>query len=278
MPMSRTVILDFDGSVAGLDGAEMIDLRNREEEIRFGCAEAALRALPPFEPAGIVFMGSGDFHHVSAELIARQRRRVQVLVLDNHPDNMRYPFGIHCGSWVAHVARLPEVSRVHVAGITSPDVESFHAFENHLGPLRSGKVVYWCLGRSLRMLRMLGVRASQSFEGAAEMSRALLQSLSPDPIYLSIDKDVLAPEVVQTNWDQGVMHLHEVQSLVESVKERVIGCDVVGDVSAYRYRSRLKRILSALDDQPEISGDSLELSREMHRLVNRRLVSLLGHL
>ena len=62
-------------------------------------------------------MGSGDFHHVSYLLIERLRRlgrQIQVVVFDNHPDNMRYPFGIHCGSWVWHVSRLPFVERVHV--------------------------------------------------------------------------------------------------------------------------------------------------------------------
>ncbi len=276
MPMPRALILDFDGSVAGLDGAETISLRDREETIRFGCRPSALHALPELAPAAITFMGSGDFHHVTAELIARLRRPMQVLVVDNHPDNMRYPFGIHCGSWVAHVARLPFVSRVHVAGITSPDVDSWHALENHLSLLREGKVVYWCIGRSLRALRTLGVRDSQTFETVPEMLHALKQAVTADPLYLSIDKDVLAEEVVQTNWDQGVMHFHELQSLVEHVKDRVIASDVVGDVSSYRYQSRLKRLLSAMDGQPEIPPETLELLQEAHRLVNRRLLALLG--
>ena len=142
--MARALILDFDGSVSPLDGARVVPLRDHEEAIRFGCRMHVLRDLSPAVDAqpGIVFMGSGDFHHVSYLLIERLRQlgtRIQVVVFDNHPDNMRYPFGIHCGSWVWHVSRLPFVERVHVAGINSSDVEGMHVWENHLAALRSGK-------------------------------------------------------------------------------------------------------------------------------------------
>jgi arginase family enzyme len=285
--MSRTLILDFDGSVRPLEDADTIPLQERQEAIRFGCRMATLRQLESaIEPAlrtdpPVVFMGSGDYHHVSYLLIERLRRlgeRIQVVVLDNHPDNMRYPFGIHCGSWVWHVSRLPFVARVHVAGITSGDVEGGHAIENHLAPLRSGRVVYWCVQRSLRALRMFGVGDSRSFPSVGEMLAALGVELaaSPEPVYFSIDKDVLSHEVVQTNWDQGVMRLEELESAITMLQGRLIGSDVVGDVSSYRYRSRFKRLLSGLDGQPDIPVASLEEWQLGHQRVNQRLVALLA--
>src|SRR5205085_4994271 len=193
-------------------------LRHREEAVRFACRMRVLRELAPLvdAPPGVVFMGSGDFHHVSYVLIERLRRlatTIQVVVFDNHPDNMRYPFGIHCGSWVWHVSRLPFVERVHVAGISSSDVEGMHVWENHLAPLRSGKVVYWCVRRKLGALRRFGAR---SFDSVSAMLDALQTAVAstPAPIYLSIDKDVLAPGEAQTNWDQGVMLLAELESAV----------------------------------------------------------------
>jgi len=274
--MSRTITLDFDGSVAPLEASETIPLRDRQEELRFACRRSALERLPDVGDANLVFMGSGDFHHVTYALISRMRRPMQVVVFDNHPDNMRYPFGIHCGSWVSHAARLPFVSRIHVAGITSADVEGAHAFENRLAPLRSGKVIYWCVRRNLRALHLLGARASRSFGSVAAMLDALRSALSPEPVYLSIDKDVLSGEVVQTNWDQGVMRVDELEAAIAMLRGNVIAADVVGDVSAYRYRSRFKRLLSALDHQPEIPPASLALWRDAHRRLNLRLHSLLG--
>ncbi len=285
--MSRTLILDLDGSVRPLDGADTIPLRHWEEPVRFACRlpvlrrlqvelEPSLRADPP-----VVFMGSGDFHHISYVLIERFRRRgerIQVVVLDNHPDNMRYPFGIHCGSWVWHVSQLPFVARVHVVGITSNDVEHGHAIENHLAPLRSGRVVYWCVRRNLGVLRLLGARDSRSFPSVSDLLDRLGAELagSPEPVYLSIDKDVLAHDVVQTNWDQGLMRLEELESLIRMLQGRLIGSDVTGDVSSYRYRGLFKRLLSGLDGQPEIPAASLEEWQADHQRVNQRLLSLLA--
>jgi len=274
--MRRPIVLDFDGSVAPLDGTETIALRDHEEKLRFACRLRALRDLPQTGDAPLVFLGSGDFHHVTYALLARLQRPVEVVVFDNHPDNMRYPFGIHCGSWVAHAARLPLVSRIHVAGIGSADVEGAHALENHLAPLRSGNVVYWCVRRNLRALRMLGVRESRSFDSVAALLDALRAELSGAPIYLSIDKDVLAADIVQTNWDQGVMRAEELEAAITMLRGNIVAADVVVDVSVYRYRSRFKRLLSALDRQPDIPVPALESWRAAQRRLNLRLLSLLG--
>ena len=194
--MSRILILDFDGSVMPLPDADVVPLQDRQEAIRFGCRMQALRALGrEIEPAlsadpQVVFAGSGDYHHVSYLLIERLRllgAPVQVVVFDNHPDNMRYPFGIHCGSWVWHVSRLPFVARVHVVGVTSTDVEGVHVWENHLAPLYSGKVVYWCVHRSLNALRLLGIHHSRSFSSINSLLEGLNDALtaSPEPVSCS---------------------------------------------------------------------------------------------
>jgi arginase family enzyme len=283
--MSAPLVLDFDGSVGSLN-ATIVDLRERQEAIRFGCRMSTLRALgDELAPAlsvmpSTVFMGSGDYHHVSYLLIERLQALatpMQVVVFDNHPDNMRYPFGIHCGSWVWHVSRLPFVSCVYVLGITSADVEGMNVWQNHLAPLRFGKVRYWCVGRDLRWMRRLGIKRSQSFATMGDLldqfedeSRTWKQ-----PVYLSIDKDVLSRDVVQTNWDQGVMTLEELELAIGMLKKLVIASDVTGEVSTYRFTTRHKRILAALDHQPEIPEGSLKLWQEQHQAVNRRLLSML---
>ena len=285
--MSRALILDFDDSVKLLPGADSIPLGNRQEAIRFGCRKQVLnelgRELAPILDARppVVFMGSGDYHHVSYLLIERLRAlntRIQIVVFDNHPDNMRYPFGIHCGSWVWHVSRLPFVARVHVVGITSTDVEGGRLWENYLAPLYSGKVAYWCVQRNLRAMRFFGIRHSRSFPSMAALFddfSATLASAS-EPVYLSIDKDVLVREVVQTNWDQGVMRLEELTAAIRMLQGRIIASDVTGEVSSYRYRSRFKRFLSGRDRQPEIPERTLNEWQTQHQQVNRHLLSLLA--
>lgn len=286
--MSRALILDFDASVRPLPDTDVIPLGDRQETIRFGCRMSVLRGLgrqiapvldalkPP-----VIFLGSGDYHHVSYLLIERLRtlgRQLQVVVFDNHPDNMQYPFGIHCGSWVWHVSRLPFVARVHVVGITSTDVEGAHLLENHLPPLYSGKVRYWCLQRKLSAMKTLGIRHSRSFPSQASLFDAFDDAIaaSGEPIYLSIDKDVLAADVVRTNWDQGSMRLKELTYAIRRFEGRLIGSDVTGDVSSYRYRSRFKRLLSGLDKQPANSDQLLNQWQAKHQQVNEELLALLS--
>jgi arginase family enzyme len=284
----KPLVLDFDGSVKPLPDELRIDFRHSQEKIRFGCRLDALRVLDKLnssdalvsQPA-ITFLGSGDFHHLSYWLISRYVRfeqAIQVVVFDNHPDNMRYPFGIHCGSWVWHVSRLPFVSCVHVVGITSTDVEAAHGWENHLRNLHSGKVRYWCVGRDLGWMRHLGIQHSQSFVTASHMLTAFQAHLavSPAPTYLSIDKDVLSIEDAHTNWDQGVMRLAEMEAAIRQFRQQVVACDVTGDISVYRYKSRFKRFLSGIDGQTRITTADLERWQLEQQAINLKLLQCLS--
>jgi len=303
MASANNLILDFDQSVLPLPGAARLPLGEWQEAIRFGCTLKTLAKLQHEislqqsfsspanilpDPAGAgkkscpaVFLGSGDYHHVSHLLIQRYARlgqSIQVVVLDNHPDNMRYPFGIHCGSWVNAVSRLPFVRCVHVLGITSTDVEIGHAWENHLQPLRAGKVRYWCVGRKLAWMRYLGIALSQSFESMTDLLCAFDRYFrsNPGPVYLSIDKDVLSSEEVHTNWDQGAMLLQDLGQAIGLLKLHIIGCDVTGEVSFHRYESRFKRLLSRLDAQPEVTAQELVEWQLEHQRVNRQLLAWLN--
>ena len=222
------MILDFDGSVLPVaEGERRIPLGSWQEAIRFGCTRRAFSALEahlegvlPVD-CGCAFMGSGDFHHVTLIPLRRLCRRLppaslDVVVFDNHPDNMRYPFGIHCGSWVSHAALLPSVRRVHVIGITSGDIGLAHAWENRLTPFLRRKLTYWSVGTDAAWLRLIGrAECCRSFGSADELVRGLLPALADaGNIYLSIDKDVFAEDVVKTNWDQGVFRLSHTEAVL----------------------------------------------------------------
>ena len=55
-----------------------------------------------------------------------------------------------------------------------------------------------------------------------------------EPVYISIDKDVLAPSSAITNWDQGSLTLSELEQLLAVVfrQEQVIGIDICGECSS----------------------------------------------
>jgi len=278
------LILDFDRSVVPFDGAASIDLSAWQDRIRYGCSLADLASLQAFldaqgvGAARVTFLGSGDFHHVSYTLVQRAvPRPFQLVVFDNHPDNMRYPWGIHCGSWVSHVCALPYVSKVTVVGIASDDVHWSHMWENRLLPLYRGKLEYWCFTDVSALGRLLpGFIDLSADRRQPDRIAARILSANADPIYLSIDKDVLAASAVQTNWDQGIMGDDELLGIVQRLRARVFAADVTGEISFFRYSRWWKRMLAWFDGQSLDPPSRLaELQAAQHRL-NARLLQTLA--
>ena len=283
----RPVVLDIDHSVGPLPDRLVLPLEHWQETLRFGCSLSTMRrfrrVLDELLPAqhGTVFMGSGDFHHLSWPLIARQQPAMpmQVVVLDNHPDNMRFPFGVHCGSWVRKVALLPHVSHVHVLGITSHDIGGGHAWENYLAPLLRGKLTYWSMGVDTGWSRYLGLtQAFRNFDTPEALLDAFVEAQRAQtlPSYLSIDKDAFAPEVAHTNWDQGRLLATHALALINSLQNGLVGSDINGEVSHYRYASWWKRKLSALDEQPEIDPSELLGWQAQQHALNLKLLAAIA--
>ena len=285
--MNQPIVLDIDGSLRGLEDTQTIDLSNWQEAIRFGCSWSTWKCFRSFLnerlPAsyGPVFMGSGDFHHISHLLLNRicHSEPFDVVVLDNHPDNMRFPFGIHCGSWVVHAARLPQIRCVHILGITSADVSLRHAWENHLLPIVQGKIRYWTTGVNVQWGNSFGLaKKIASFENVQMLIDQFIAERKkniPGAIYLSIDKDVFSTNIVQTNWDQGCLDLDNVRRLIETFKGKLIGCDITGEVSVHHFQTSWKRWLSAMDRQPTIPAAALAKWQTQQTAVNRQLLTWL---
>lgn len=288
-PLSRPVVLDIDHSVGLLPDSRVFPLEHWQESIRFACSMKTMRrfamVLNELLPAeyGTVFTGSGDFHHLSWPLIARLTPQVpiQIVVLDNHPDNMRFPFGVHCGSWVRRVAMLPTVSRVHVLGITSTDIGGLHAWENYLTPLLRGKLMYWSIGVDIGWAHRLGLApAFRGFDTAAALVDTFVeaQRAQTAPSYLSIDKDVFSSEIVHTNWDQGCLQTEHALALIGSLSKGIIGSDINGEVSHYRYQSWWKRRLSSVDGQTNIDPTKLAGWQSQHHSLNKLLLEKIAQM
>lgn len=285
--MLPPVILDIDQSLGHFPAALVVPMADWQERLRFACSVATIRRLQRELqrqlPAshGTVLYGSGDFHHLSWPLIERCAALgpFQVVVLDNHPDNMRFPFGVHCGSWVRRVAAMPCVSQVHVLGITSHDIGRGHAWENYLAPLLRGRLTYWSTGVDVRWARAIGLaHRFRSFTDMDSLVEAFAaeQARTPTPTYLSIDKDVFAADVVQTNWDQGRMQLAHALALIASLKSGIVGSDINGEVSVHRYRNGWKRWLASLDKQPTIAPQQIAEWQVAHHAINQTLIDAIA--
>lgn len=280
------VVLNFDDSaMASNQTWTNIPLQSEQETIRFGCKWQAFEALgqklsnelPSTEAMGCVLLGSGDYHHISYLLLSRLNKEqpIHLIICDNHPDNMRYPFGIHCGSWVYWASQLPNVARIDVLGIGSSDIGLAHAWENHWSPLRQGKLHYWSIQQDASWLHKVGAKSAwHAFDEPDSLMKTFLVEMEKVdlPVYLSIDKDVLSKDVVQTNWDQGYFAEEHLNSLIDACDQKLMGADITGDISLYQYKQWFKRLLSSLDDQEVPSEHQLTTWQEEQQALNVRLI------
>lgn len=291
-PRKPPLILDFDGSVLPLMNGELrIPLAEWQEKIRFGCAWPVYSELENFlccklpEERGPVFTGSGDYHHVSLLLLhdlakhaALAPDTLDLVVLDNHPDNMRYPFGLHCGSWVRYASALNCVRHVHVIGIGSPDIGLKHAWENYLTPFLRCKLTYWSIKRQAGWLKAIGrADCARSFDSADALMENFLPVLDGmEQIYLSVDKDVFSKVALETDWDQGFFCFEHFRAVIEASAGKLSGCDICGEISEpYTYKSRFKRLLSRLDGQAGSGPDNLKRLQNSQRNFNISFLNLL---
>jgi hypothetical protein len=295
-------VLDVDGSVTSQPGLlrlhrpEVIDMRGWGPGLRLACPwrrfhrfERALdrRLGPDVEPPTLTFYGSGDFHHLSLALLRRQRGPINLLVLDKHPDWMRGVPLLHCGTWLYHAARLPQVQRVfHVGGET--DFDNAYRWLAPTPLLRSGKIVVIPAVRSFntgfwRRLEHSPLRREPAGRVSIARLEALLwphrDALRSCPLYVSLDKDVMTEADATVNWDSGHLRLNEVRDIMQAFAraagQRLAGMDIVGDWSPVRTHGWLANLLDRTE-HPALAIDAHEAMRR-NQGVNLTLASLWSH-
>jgi hypothetical protein len=285
----QTRILDLDGSVAAQEtlvrraDAAVLPLRPWGPRLRLACRwgrfrsfERDLDALEAGPGPWLTFCGSGDFHHVSLALLRRLDRTCNLLVLDKHPDWMRGVPLLHCGTWLAHAARLPQVASIfHVGG--ELDFDNLYRWLAPWGLLRSGKV------RVVPAVRRFGGRrwgrvthgplrpAADELADRARVEECLdpfRDELARHPLYVSLDKDVMTAREAVVNWDSGHLMTGEVLSVVEAFAAaaggRLAGMDVFGDWSEVRVTGLLRRLLHRTE-HPPLDVDPVHAARHNER-------------
>ena len=294
-------ILDLDGALTSqqslAQGRRVIDgAREWGPRIRLGCSfgrfrrfEQALSAMlggdADAEPQ-MTFYGSGDFHHVSLALLRRLREPFNLLVIDNHPDWMGGVPLMHCGTWLHHASRLPSARRIfHVGG--EVDFDNAYRWMAPWRRLRDGQITVFPAFRPFRRGAWAGVPHEPlrpvPFTHAnrarlEELLRPHREELARRPLYISLDKDVMASAEAVVNWDSGVLGMAEVGAVLEAFTTaaggRLAGMDVVGDWSPVQVEGGLRRLLHRTEHPPlTIDPDH---ARRVNQQANLRLLAGCG--
>ena len=204
------------------ENAVILDLKDLQE-CCFFCGETAKERLRKeisvLPEEGIHFIDSGDYHYITLFFLERIKEPFILIQADHHSDCRDSAFGedlLSCGSWVAEAMRtLPLMKKVFFVGAGGEDG------------------VREELNGSPRACFIPESRAEDFAEALPEEERKL-------PVYLSVDKDVLAQEDAATDWSQGQLRLDSLIKMLRSVFERftVIGLDVCGEPSKEQAESR----------------------------------------
>ena len=275
--------------------AQHVEVNAAGADVRLWGKDTALSALrntmmaqlasSPASPR-LTFMGSGDFHHISALLIEAALRdvaageEITVIHFDNHPDWVHQAHGMHCGSWVNRAQSLPQVRKVITIGVCSPDLRLPEMKGANLDLLRTGtlelypydhapSVVRKAYGEGASYTQKNGALHWRTIEAMGEEAFVahVLARIETQKIYMTIDKDVLTHDDAITNWDQGKMRLPYLRALIRAIgkEHTIIGADVNGDYSTPHYTgslwTRLLKHGEILLDQPRRAPDAASAIR-----------------
>jgi hypothetical protein len=274
----------MDVRILDLDGAPLLQLklmatyrpavfscRHWAVRVRMACSR---RVFCEFEKAlasilgsrhdqesAVTLFGSGDFHHITLALLRRQQGPFNLLIIDKHPDWMRGVPVLHCGTWVAHALRLPQVQRIfHVGG--EMDFDNAFRWMAPWRALQSGKITVIPAVRSFARGRWHRVKNKSLLgEGPATAGRLdeLLEPYRADlarfPLYVSVDKDVLGPQEAVVNWDSGHLCRADLEialaTFLRASRGKLAGMDLLGDWSLVRVRGLLRRFCHWTEHPPE---------------------------
>lgn len=191
-------------SVLDLSGAK--GLRFYSEKKFFQKLKENLNAVRP----GITFLGPGDFHHLSLCLLDNLKRAPVLVLFDHHSDMQSSPDDlITCGSWVGLALKENKVKKCVIVGVNSKDEGLYKS--------QDAKRTVFFPEELPHEIKLSGIIREITEAGG--------------PVYISIDKDVLAKDDAHTNWDQGRMSLGELLEILEAIGEvaDVVGADVCGE-------------------------------------------------
>ena len=184
---------------------------------------------------GLHFIDSGNSHYMTRLLTERLRIPYCLILIDHHPDLQPPAFGglLSCGSWVR--ASLEEDPFLRQVLLIGPDRRLFKEAlcDDAVDIAGSGSSAHGAASATVLSCELAGRKISLIPEAPLPELLSLLSGLLPEdlPVWISVDKDILSPEEVQTNWDQGGMRTSDLYALLAFLRDRThpLGVDICGE-------------------------------------------------
>lgn len=276
-------VLNFDNSIIrqcrflSRYPPKIIDLTALAASARLYISASLRKKISNLIPAGQnypVFIGSGDFHHISEILISRINAPACLIVFDFHPDWDILPPRFACGSWVKQAMENKNISKCVLIGMGSDDL-SWPALQTaNLRALADNRLeIYPYRHKPSRIyFRRLASNSSITAKGGflsnkitwhqlekedlTDWTLKLIKRLPARKVYISIDKDCLRKDYALTNWEEGCLRLDQLLIMLRLIRENldIIGLDVAGDYSPAEISNRIKAFISRVDHPEEFTA------------------------
>ncbi len=280
----RIRVLNFDNSIITQPKllsrypAEIIDFTRWSSSARLYISKflrgKILDFLPPREKKYPAFLGSGDFHHISEILISQIDEPACLIVFDFHPDWDIFPPHFACGSWVSAALKNKNISKCVLIGAGSDDLSSPALQTANLGALADNRLEIYPYRHKPSSVYFRRVAQNRSItiqkgifsdkiiwhqlekEDLSGFTLGLIKRLPTRKVYISIDKDCLKKDFALTNWEEGLLPLDQLLTMLKLMRENldIIGLDVAGDYSVPVILNKVKAIISRLDHPKKFSA------------------------
>ncbi|MBO7061493.1 MAG: arginase family protein [Fibrobacter sp.] len=189
----------------------------------------------------IHFIDGGNYHYMSKIWTDMVQEPFTLVVFDHHPDMQAPRFGgiLSCGSWVLEVLNTNKfVEKVILVGVADHLVDEIRqeiaSDASNDAPSILDKVTF-----------IKESELGKEIPGQAGEDKSRLSS----KLYLSIDKDALAPAFAATNWDQGSLSTESLKSIIAGLaaNHKIIGVDICGERARDIEDSRADALNSGLN-------------------------------
>jgi len=303
--LNKTVrILNFDNSIMQQPGiicrypAQVVDFTALASSARLFMSGAVRKkiadCLNPQEKNHPTFLGSGDFHHISEVLTSQIEEQACLIVFDFHPDWDSLPPRFGCGSWVAQAMKNKNISKCVLIGMGSGDLSGFSLQAASLDALvddrleiypfrrKPSRVYFRPIAENNSIIAKKGFLSSRIIwhelekENLTEFMLNLTKRLPGQKAYISIDKDCLKSDFALTNWEEGLLSLNQLLTMLKPLRDNldIIGLDITGDYSYPLVSNSLKAALSRLDHPKRVAADNCpkDLILKVNQQVNLRIL------
>jgi hypothetical protein len=225
-----------------------------QSKLRFWCSPSCFakvsNAMQMSQEGQFALLGSGDYHYLTLALLQQHQTPLTLVLFDNHPNWLRPLQQYRCNTWVYAAARLPQVERVVIVGLENGDLCGKKFQEGDVESYLSKKIIllpYSGVEIAINAQETLLLQSQLKHSLKAGVQE-ILDAISTNKVYLSIDKDCLRAEDAVTNWGQGTLPLETLTTCIKAIGRHhtIIGADTVGDYSPPVFSSLFKWIASFL--------------------------------